>query len=416
MRTVYPIGTTVYNPEKCSSGYTVLNLYKGWASQARIFQKHVEEAVKEKKEFISNGMEVIDMNGNIVHAWHMSTNCLRTPLLQKNGNVLLNEMLDTNSTGKFGDGHPREYDWEGNLIWECNVPTELHGVGGTTWRLENGNTLFVYKMMMPDSARLKISDMERRKIDGMLSDCIAEVKPDVELVWDWKSHDHLDLNDWCRNDPAPNWTHFNNIQALPENKHYDQGDKRFKPGNILVSGRSLGFIFIIEKETSEIVWRYYGDHLGGLAGQHSPFMIKKGYPGEGNILVFDNGQSPLRLDCHGGRSLALEINPVSSSVVWVYDNSHYFFNAYGGHCERLINGNTLIAESWANRAFEVTMDGEIVWEYVADPRESTLLMDVHRVPYDYCPQLAAMSKPEEKAVTPPEHTLLNLPEPCERKE
>ncbi len=121
-------------------------------------------------------------------------------------------------------------------------------------------------------------------------------------------------------------------------------------------------------------------------------------------------------DKHGGRSLALEINPDSNSVVWVYDNSHYFFNAYGGHCERLLNGNTLIAESWGNRAFEVTMEGEIVWEFVADPRESSLLMDVHRIPYDYCPQLAAIPKPEEKAVVPPEHSLLTLSKPCERKE
>jgi len=392
-------------------------MYRAWGAQARIFQQRIEKVDKNKeKKLTRSGLDIIDMNGNLVHSWNIEVQCMRIPVLQENGNILINEMLNTNSTGTMNEGHPREYDWQGNLVWECNAPVERHTVGASPCRLENGNTLFIYKMMMPDAARMRISDMERRKINGMLSDCIAEVTPDGKCVWNWKSHDHLDLDDWCRNDPSPNWTHFNNIQALPENKYYDQGDKRFKPGNILVSGRSLGFIFIVEKESGEIVWRYYGDYKGGLAGQHSPFMIKKGYPGEGNILVFDNGQSPLRFDGHGGASYALEINPVSNSVVWVYDNSHYFFNAYGGHCERLLNGNTLIAESFGNRAFEVTMEGEIVWEYVADPRESTLLMDVHRIPYDHCPQLADLAKPEEKAVVPPEHALLNLPKPCERKE
>jgi len=405
MNTVYPIGTTVYNPEKCCSGYTLLNQYTGWSARARMFQQSI--GPENSGEF-EGGLALIDMNGSTVHTWKASTDCVRAPFFQKNGNVLIISMQQR--------GDPREYNWNGDVIWEYSVPLELRSPGSSAWRLENGNTLVMYKMPMPDAARMSISDPKRRNMENMVTDCIAEVTPDGEIIWDWKCHEHLDLNAWCKNDPDPNWSHFNNIQPLPENKWYDLGDKRFKPGNLLVSGRNLGFIFIVEKETGEIIWRYYGDYYGGMAGQHSPFMIQKGYPGEGNILVFDNGQSPLRVATHGGRSFALELNPSSNSVVWVYDNEHYFFNAYGGHCERLINGNTLIAESWGNRTFEVTMEGEVVWEYVADMRDISMIMDVKRVPYDYCPQLAALPKPKEKAVVPPKHAVLTPSIPCERKE
>jgi hypothetical protein len=35
-----------------------------------------------------------------------------------------------------------------------------------------------------------------------------------------------------------------------------------------------------------------------------------------------------------------------------------------GNAQRLPNGNTLVCESSFGRFFEVTKDGEIVWEYV----------------------------------------------------
>ena len=44
---------------------------------------------------------------------------------------------------------------------------------------------------------------------------------------------------------------------------------------------------------------------------------------------------------------------------------HRFFSELCGTCQRLPNGNTLITESTRGRAFEVTPDKEIVWEFVS---------------------------------------------------
>ena len=57
--------------------------------------------------------------------------------------------------------------------------------------------------------------------------------------------------------------HTNTIQPLPGNRRFDVGDVRFRPGNVLASGRSLGFIFMIDKESGDIVWRYRGQWKGG---------------------------------------------------------------------------------------------------------------------------------------------------------
>jgi hypothetical protein len=57
-----------------------------------------------------------------------------------------------------------------------------------------------------------------------------------------------------------------------------------------------------------------------------------------------------------------------------------------GSCHRLPGGNTLIVESMQGRAFEVTPDGEIVWEYFNPYRAGenneliASLYDVVRVP------------------------------------
>ena len=429
MRTVYPLGTTVCKPEKCCNGYTLINGYRRsglktgsgcdpW-SHARSFQTSHGEQTDAQSDAVqgdSQGhlLDVIDMNGRIVHGWDVDV--ARIPQLLDNGHIVSISRSGSDPVLlelQFGAlssrlrGHAYEYDWNGQVVWDCPSPVPEDLWSSQAVRLPNGNTLFWYVMPMPDRFRQQIKDPIRRNMDGIVSGCICEVTPDKEVVWNWHCHDHLDLNGYCHNDPNPNWVHPNTIQALPGNRHYDAGDARFKPGNVLASGRSLGFIFIIDKESGEIVWRYQGQWKGGLAGQHSPQMVEKSLPGEGNIIVFDNGQSPLRFDRHGGMTAILEIDPAQAKEVWIYENEYLFFSAYGGHCQRLSNGNTLITESLTCRAFEITLEGEVVWEHVRDPGTWMQMMDATRIPYDHCPQLKSMKKPTEQEVIPPPHINTN---------
>jgi len=82
----------------------------------------------------------------------------------------------------------------------------------------------------------------------------------------------------------------------------------------------------------------------------------------GNILVFDNG--PHRLDESFPFSRVIEVNPATDQIVWTYQEPfpYNFYSPRISNAERLPNGNTLINEGVFGRFFEVTPDGEVVWE------------------------------------------------------
>jgi hypothetical protein len=129
-------------------------------------------------------------------------------------------------------------------------------------------------------------------------------------------------------------------------------------------------------------------------------------------MIFDNGGSsgygsPNSLAPNGlgiyarATSRILEVDPVSLEVVWSYAATG-FFSTNISSAQRLPNGNTLITEGAPGRLFEVTAEGDIVWEYMhpvfSGARGSNAVYRGYRLPYDWIPQLDV---PDETAVTPP---------------
>ena len=201
--------------------------------------------------------------------------------------------------------------------------------------LPNGEILGMYSIPVPEEKLAEVEDFEsqyfgkiKRKGVPLIGDELFYVNRDGEITWKVALHDHIDVNEfppaWKR---LIDWTHANAIRAVPENKWYDQGDERFKPGNVIVNTRNMPEVRIFDRDTKEIVWSFKHNYLGGFAGQHEPYMIPKGYPGEGNILVFDNGAHSPDED-HIGKSLVLEIDPIQKRIVWKYEAKglRRFFN------------------------------------------------------------------------------------------
>ncbi len=386
MRTVYPVGTTLYEPDACWNSYTLL-----WPG---------------------GRPKLIDMNGRTVRKWKLpderGTRGVSRAKLLPNGNLLvLKGSLMTD------DGAVQEYDWDDNLVWEYvpegQVPhTTLLGPHHDVFRKENGNTLLICRHRVPGEYVKELDD-PRLEENLLYEDVVLEVGHDGAVVWEWYGYKHLELElnkqrvvaspDWPHgpyNNTACDWMHLNTVQALPPNRWHDDGDERFKPGNVMISSRSLDTVYLIEPESGEVVWSYSGDYCGGLSGQHEPHMIPPGLPGEGNVLVFDNGASPCEDLAHAARSFILEVNPVTTEVEWVYRNGLNFHAPFTSSTQRLPNGNTFICESAGRRVFEVTPEGETVWEYVEGSSRS------YRYAYEHCPETAALSRPPEVPVTPPE--------------
>ena len=63
----------------------------------------------------------------------------------------------------------------------------------------------------------------------------------------------------------------------------------------------------------------------------------------------------------------IEVNPKTNKIEWEYKDNPptEFYSGIGSSVQRLPNGNTLINEFDLGRVFEVTYDGELVWEYVS---------------------------------------------------
>jgi hypothetical protein len=137
-----------------------------------------------------------------------------------------------------------------------------------------------------------------------------------------------------------------------------------------------------------------------IGGSHDIQWIKPGLPGEGNFLIFNNGEYLFE---HTPQSYIFEINPYlnsagittstfinppdagytkvsaankdqmkqtknqSKQIVWSYSskNSVNFYSTIGSSAQRLPNGNTFICAMNSGHFFEVTSDGTVVWEYIS---------------------------------------------------
>lgn len=191
------------------------------------------------------------------------------------------------------------------------------------------------------------------------------------------------------------------INAINYNAELDQ---------IAISSPALSEIFIIDHSTTteeaashaggrmgrggDILYRWgnpenyqQGDSLDrGLFHQHDVRWIEKGKPGEGNLTIFNNdvdaheGAQDLNPD-RWGYSSVIEIKPPMDEegnyvigegafgpdkAEWQYmaSDSVSFYSSFISGAHRMENGNTFVTEGARGRVFEVTPEGEIVWEYL----------------------------------------------------
>jgi outer membrane protein assembly factor BamB len=395
--TVYPTGTTIYNPDEAYSSYILISDHadKGNATTAEM----------RAQSKVPGDVRLIDMNGNVVHTWNVDPYFNKRSRLLPNGHLVF----------VGSDKRIIEYDWDSNIVWEHQ------GIGSTNDLrvLPNGNRLLIAHEPIPQSYQDQVEDVDekiapwweprkRGSEEHQLGGDIYEVNLDGEVVWEWHAHEHLDLNLFSPLTPLSDWLHTNSIAPLPENKWYDAGDERFRPGNIIFNARNINMMYIIDKQSGDVVWEGTHNYRGGMAHSHEPEMIKKGRPGAGNIILFDNSLFP-RHRSHTGQTIIVELDPTTQEIVWKYETNGYanikFFSKTMGSQERLVNGNTYIAEDNTGRLFQIKPDGTIVWEYVN--RGGTTRPSV--VPYDFTPQLRAMGAPEERRVTPPSNLDWQLP-------
>jgi len=321
-------GLTVYNPDKCYNGYTIY---------APVGSPYVY---------------MVNMEGKVVHIWTVGIELsketgvtLGTTWYYKylGGGCLLANVIG------FG---LKEMDWNSNVVWKYYLPSAHHDF----CRTKNGNTMILYNRVI-----------ENKKVSKkpLIDDCFREVTPDGETVWEWHATEHfeeLNFNAEAKRiiyDQGGDYLHTNTLDVLPN-------------GDVLTCFRNASMIAIISKRTGEVLWTW-GNEPGGLIGPHNPSMLENG-----NILIYDNGGKagyPPRCRFY---TRLVEVNPKDNDVVWEYHFERHkhphtwypqrhrvrFLSLAWGSAQRLPNGNTLSLDTHAGRLFEITREGEIVWEYV----------------------------------------------------
>lgn len=366
---------------------------------------------------------LINNGGQVVHRWNSRYLPGISVYLLDNGHLLRTAKMEgagkAFNAGGAGGG-VQELDWDSRVHWEFSYSNEQHRSHHDVKRLPNGNLLMIAWEYKSAAAAVAAGRDPGLLKDGKLwPDHLIEVQPTAaggKIVWQWHLWDHLiqdydpaasnygavaehpelvDLNYVGTMTLAPggaDWTHIN---AVDYNPKLDQ---------IMLSVHGFNEIWVIDHSTTSAE---AAGHRGGrygkggdllyrwgnprtyragrivdqqLFGQHDAKWIPDGRPGQGHIMLFNNGLN--RNGKGTGYSTVVEIQPPlakngtyrlakghrygPAKPLWTYRGNprNAFYSAYISGAQRLPNGNTLICNGYNGRFFEVTRGGRIIWSYV----------------------------------------------------
>lgn len=396
-------GVTIYDPDRCWNGYTLLCSQGGHQPDPN---SPVYTAI------------LVDMEGNLINEWAFDG----VPMKMIPGGHVWGRAPLTN-----GDRALVLMDWDGNVVryvdpnytHHHDFQIEGNPVGyyapGMEPMLAGGKTLILDRAEPDPNLTGHICSWTLR------DEVLWELDADGDVLWKWEGWRCLEQ--WGFDEAArdgmrtvrtgrgntQDWLHANAASWVGPNRWYDQGDLRFHPDNIIVSLRSVNISAILARHdhpngdwvSGDVVWRIGPDYsadfpehkLGQIIGQHHTHVIPRGLPGAGNIMIFDNGTDAgfgavvpgstrgTHPNTLGDFSRVIEFNPLTLDLVWEYRQQHptvdvdangdikgnerKFCSARVSGAQRLENGNTLICEGGAGRVFEVTSDGDIVWEFIS---------------------------------------------------
>ena len=420
--------TTTYTVEKSSSGQTAglyfntASAYDGYTLMAPMHYTLTY---------------LIDNAGEVVHRWSSAYEPGRAAYLLENGHMIRACMIMSGgiSTGGGEGGRIEEYDWDGNMVWAFDYYSSTHMAHHDFKVLPNGNVLILavekksYAEVIAAGFNPSLLDSSISTQGYMLPDYLIEVTPTKPyggtIVWEWHLWDHM-IQDYDASKAnygvvsdhperinvngtgikIPQfWTHVNGIDY---NSDLDQ---------VMLSIRNNSELFIIDHQITaaqaashtggryskggDILYRW-GNPLQYKRGtsanqllyqQHHTHWIPAGYPGAGDILIFNNGigrgystinEITPPVDSAGNYTLASGSAYGPSACSWTYQSSPAtdFYSAEISGCQRLPNGNTLVCEGVKGNLFEVTTAGQMVWRYVCPVTDSGPLTQGDVIPGD----------------------------------
>ncbi len=352
---------------------------------------------------------LIDEDGDVVYSWQNDKRGGYSVYLLENGNLLRpGEASNTQLNGGAAAGLVQEIDPGADIVWEFEYNSADYLTHHDLEPMPNGNVLCIAWEVKSSSEAVAAGLNPSASSRGIWPDHLIEVKPDGSgggtIVWEWHAWDHL-IQDYSQSNDnygivsehpelldintfdgggmwGGDWMHINGVSYNPE---LDQ---------VVISSHFLDEFYVIDHSTTteeaaghtggnsgkggDILYRWgnpanydrQGEHYFDVV--HCSWWIPKGFPGEGNILIFNNGSSDRQ-------SEIVEITPPlddndnyiinsgqafgPAEPTWIYTKSG-FYSQHLGSCQRLPNGNTFICEATDDGyLLEADPDGNTVWDF-----------------------------------------------------
>jgi hypothetical protein len=322
-------GIVRVDEERCWPGY---NLYRSGS-----------------KGTLRRSVDLIDIRGQVVNSWndpggYPGGNCELMP----DGNLL---MIGRESVRPAATNDENSYlvrlSWDSQVIWRLGILAH-HDVEVTP----QGRILVLTSR---DRRIPQVSTEVDTRDDYMvlvsLEGEILEERSVYEALVSNPSELTIQSDRLMTGGPGRgiDLIHSNSVEWMHQKRLFDK-HRIYAPTNVLLCSRTQDTVAIIDWEKNELLWAW---GKGIVSGPHDAHALENG-----NILLLDNG-------VEREWSRVIELDPLTKTIVWEYraPNPGDFYTRGRGACQRLPNGNTLITNSTAGQAFEVTAGGEIVWEY-----------------------------------------------------
>lgn len=190
------------------------------------------------------------------------------------------------------------------------------------------------------------------------------------------ANSHFDVSER----PRLEIVHVNDIEELTPELAPAFPD--FEAGDLVLSLRHLNLLMVVDPDAETVRWHRTGPWIR----QHDP-----DFRPDGTITVFDNNADGALGALFGG-SRIVSVTPSATApstgpvdVLYGGTEEQAMYTDIRGKSQTLPNGNLLVTEALAGRVFEVTPDGELVWEFINryDDDEVARLSDAVRYPPDH---------------------------------
>ena len=385
---------------------------------------------------------LMDNDENIIQFWSHNRGAASMSYLLSDSTLIYPYRQENPSmcNGGVGGGISR-YSWDGDLIWSYEFSSDVYQHHHDIQPIPNGNILILAWERHTETQSFDTefyggegygwAELGRSEVNNplnqMWSEAIFEIEMvnnnEVNIIWEWHLWDHLiqdadsslsnygtvsnhpelmninfgavgDFDGMCG--PQADWIHFN---AIDYNPYLDQ---------IVLSSRYNSEIYILDHSTTteeaaghsggssrkggDFLYRWGNPEVYNqgnsnnrkLDGQHGINWINEGYPGSGNLIVYNNFHGdwqslPLNdwesavyelvppLNNDGVYDLSIDGTYGPTDPIWSYTGDFFSFIQSGVF--RLPNGNTLITVTNESRMFEINDSNSVVWEHQLEDGE-----------------------------------------------